>query len=322
MFKHLSLKVVTMIPQVIVITLIVFFIANHMRFAPAREGALPTTNVSLSQIENWQELLVHLLRPVQDYFYWFGNFIQGDLGRSTQFRAPVTELLERRLYNTLALSLLALILMYVLAIPTAIISAKNQGKLKDHLLTALSYIGFSVPAFIFTLLIMYVFAFRLGWLPSGGSVPPGLSSEMAGYWLGRFRHMILPAFCIAAVGMAPTFHYLKTEMVQVAGTPMVVTARAKGCSEGRVYRKHIFRNSLLPVTTSFGYQLAALLGGTIFVEMLFSYPGMAQMLLMAFSTGDQAVVASVMMLYSLATILASCLSELLTVLVDPRIKMK
>lgn len=325
MFKHLSLKILTMFPQIMVITLIVFFISNHMMFSGTQageEGARPLFNASLGQLESIQELFHHLTRPVQDYFYWLGNVLRGEWGRSARWQRPVIDILSWRLYNTLSLSVLALLMMYALAVPAAIISAKNQGKLKDHVLTALSYVGFAVPMFIFTLFAMYVFAFRLGWFPSRGSVPPGMSSEQAGYWFARFHHMILPAFCIAAVTMAPIFHYLKTEMVQVGGQPMVVTARSKGCSESRVYSKHIFRNSLLPVTTSFGYQLAALFGGTIFVEMLFSYPGMGGLLLTALEDGDQAVMAAVILLYSLATIIGSCLSEVLTAWVDPRIRIK
>ena len=319
MLKYLLKRTLIMLPQIVLLGLVIFFLSNHAVVGEERE---PIFNANLLAVDSIQDMFAHIMNSVHDYFTWLGGFLQGDWGRSRRFQLPVMDLIRWRLYNTVYLSILALGIMYMMAIPMALICAKNNGKWKERLLTSISYVGFAVPMFTFTLLAIYIFAFRLRWLPSGGSVPPGMGAGMQGYWLARLRHMILPAFCIAAVNMAPTFHYLKTEMTQMSLHLMSITARAKGCSESRVYNKHIFRNSLLPITASFGYQMAALLGGTIFVEMLFSYPGMGVLLLTALRDGDQAVIGALGLMYASATIIGSCLSDVMTAWVDPRIRLK
>jgi len=318
MFKVFLKRGLYVVPQAVLFSAIMFFLASSMVRSPFMGNPYFLHNAPTSFLARVRRFF----EVSEDYLYWFGNFVRGDLGRSFQGMEPVMNVIGRRLPNTLFLSIIALVIMYGLAIPLAVFGAKNSGTLRERILAGISYVGFAIPMFTFTLLMMYVFAFRLGWFPSGGSRPPGATPYMEGYFWYRFHHLILPALCIALVAMIPIFHYLKTEMLQVSLRPFATTVRAKGGSEYRVYGKHVFRNSLFPVTSNFGLQVATLLGGTIFVESLFSIPGLGVLFITSVEFGDLNVVAGLVMLYALITMIGSCLSDMMTALADPRVRIK
>src|SRR5699024_1831549 len=154
--------------------------------------------------------------------------------------------------NTVWLSLLTLIFTYIIAIPLGITSGRYNDTLRDQVITGYTYVGFATPLFIFGLVSLWIFGFRLGWFPTGSSVTPGLERGTFAYFLSRLHHLILPALSMALITTVNTVQYLRNEVIDTKQKDFVLTARAKGAPESRVYNRHVFRNSLLPIAASFG----------------------------------------------------------------------
>lgn len=140
--------------------------------------------------------------------------------------------------------------------------------------------------------------------------------------MSKIHHMLLPAISMALIATVGTVQYLRSEIIDTKQKDFILTARAKGASESRVYNRHIFRNALLPIAAFFGYEMAALIGGSIFVETIFSYPGMGQLFLDSINLRDYSVVTATVLIFGLATILGSLISDIVLSLVDPRIRIK
>lgn len=309
-----------MIPQLILLTLIIFILAKLMpgdaltgQVDPSLDPqALAEKRQALGWNDPWYE----------QYGRWIGSAVQGDFGQSFRFKMPVTELLGQRLVNTLWLSLAALIFTYAIAIPLGIISGRYNDRWIDQFITGYTYIGFATPLFIFALVMLWVFGFMLGWFPTGGSVAPGLTPGTWEYILSKINHLLLPAFAMALIGTTSTVQYLRSEIIDTKQRDFILTARAKGASESRVYNKHILRNSLLPIAAFFGYEITGLIGGSIFIESIYSYPGMGQLFIESINLRDYSVVTASVLIFGVAAILGALISDIILSIVDPRIRIK
>lgn len=258
----------------------------------------------------------------QQYGRWVNDLFHGDLGTSFRYKMPVTELIGQRIVNTVWLSLATLILIYLISIPLGILSGRYNDTWLDQTITGYTYIGFATPLFIFALVSLWLFGFQFGWFPTGGSVAPGLEPGSFAYIMSKLNHLLLPAISMALITTVSTVQYLRNEIIDTKQKDFILTARAKGASESRVYNRHIFRNSLLPIAAFFGYEITGLIGGTVFVEKIFSYPGMGQLFLESITTRDFSVVTALTLLFGIATVLGALLSDILLSLVDPRIRIK
>ncbi len=256
------------------------------------------------------------------YVDWLGGIIQGDLGQSFRFKMDVTALISSRMTNTILLSIVTLIFTYLIAIPLGIISGRYNDSVLDSAITSYTYIGFATPLFIFALVMLWVFGFQLGWFPTGGSVEPGLQSGTMEYYISKVYHALLPGLSMALIQVVSTVQYLRSEIVDTKQKDFIITARAKGASENRVYNKHIFRNSLLPIAAFFGWEITTLISGTVFVEKIYSYPGMGLLFLESVTQRDFSVVTSLVLLFGIASILGALLSDIILSIVDPRIRIK
>jgi peptide/nickel transport system permease protein len=256
------------------------------------------------------------------YWDWIRNAAQGDFGQSFRFKMPVADLIGQRIANTFWLAFATLVFTYLIAIPLGIISGRYNDTWSDRLITGYTYLGFAAPLFIFALVMLWIFGFHFGLFPTGGSVAPGLTSGTFSYIASKFYHLLLPALSMALIATVSTVQYLRSEIIDIKHKEFVLTARAKGASESRVYNRHILRNSLLPIAAFFGYEITGLIGGTIFIESIFSYPGMGQLFLNSISLRDFSVVTALVLLFGIATILGSLLSDIILGLVDPRIRIK
>lgn len=235
---------------------------------------------------------------------------------------PVSELVWQRIVNSFWLSLLTLVLTYLIAIPLGITSGRYNDSWADRLITGYTYIGFAAPLFIFALVMLWIFGFHLGWFPTGGSVTPGLTPGTFEYVMSKLYHMLLPALSMALITTVSTVQYLRSEIIDTKQKDFILTARAKGASESRVYNRHILRNSLLPIAAFFGYEITGLIGGSIFIENIFGYPGMGQLFLNSILLRDYSVVTSLVLLFGILTILGTLISDIILSLVDPRIRIK
>ncbi|SES01092.1 peptide/nickel transport system permease protein [Gracilibacillus ureilyticus] len=313
-------RVLIMIPQILLLSIVIFFLAKMMP-GDALTGLIDP-NIGPEAIEAQREKL-GLNDPWHvQYWNWITNLFQGDLGQSFQHKLPVTEIINQRLWNTFWLSVLTLILTYLIAIPLGLISGRYNDTISDRIITGYTYIGFAAPVFIFALLMLFIFGFQLGWFPTGGSVTPGTVPGTWSFFLSKVYHMLLPALSMALITTVSTVQYLRSEIIDTKQKDFVLLARSKGVSETRIYRKHIFRNSLLPIAAFFGYEISGLIGGSIFIENIFSYPGIGQLFLSSLMQRDTSVVTALVLLFGIASILGTLISDLILSIVDPRIRMK
>lgn len=309
-----------MIPQIFILSIIVFLIAQAMP-GDALTGLLDP-NLSPELIEQQRELL-GLNNPwYVQYWDWItGVLLRGDFGRSFTYQVPVTTIIGERIGNTVRLSLFTLIIMYAIAIPLGIISGRHHGTWKDKLITAYTYIGFGMPVMVLALILLFIFGFNLGWFPTGGSVAPGMTPDMGfAYIWSRLHHLVLPGLSVALISTVGIVQYLRGEIIDMEQREFIVTVRAKGATEKRVYNKHILRNSLLPIASFLGFQIALLVGGSVLVETVFSYPGIGGLFIGSVTGRDFSVMIALVLLLGTAVIIGSFLSDLIMMMVDPRIE--
>ncbi|MBM7715874.1 oligopeptide ABC transporter permease [Siminovitchia sp. FSL H7-0308] len=320
MWKFIVRRLLITMPQIILLSVLVFIMAQMMP-GDALSGLIDP-NIDPAAIEEQREKL-GLNNPwYVQYADWVTSALQGDLGQSFRFKMPVEELIGERLVNTFWLSLVTLIFTYMIALPLGIISGRYHDTLRDQLISGYTYIGFATPLFIFALVMLWVFGYTLGWFPTGGSVTPGLEPGSFAYIMSKFNHMLLPALSMALITTVSTVQYLRSEIIDTKQKDFVITARAKGASESRVYNKHILRNSILPIAAFLGFEITGLIGGTIFIETIYSYPGMGLLFMESILQRDYSVVTSVVLLLGIASILGALLSDIILSLVDPRIRIK
>ena len=172
------------------------------------------------------------------------------------------------------------------------------------------------------LFAILLFGYKLKWFPTIGSVDAGLVKGTFAYYMSRLHHMILPAMCIAILSTTGTIQYLRNEVIDAKTADYVKTARSKGVPMRKVYTKHIFRNSLLPIAAFFGFQISGLLGGSVIAETIFNYQGMGKFFIESILTRDYSVVTTLILLYGLLFLLGSLLSDITMAIVDPRIRIE
>lgn len=321
MWKFTVRRSLIMIPQVIALSIIVFILAKFMP-GDALTGEINPEADPERIAEIREKLGLNDPWPKQYKDWVVGIVTEGDFGKSYTHKRPVTSIIGERVINTIWLSLASLILIYVIALPLGILSGRYHGSWIDQTITAYTYLGFGTPLFIFGLVMLWFFGYFLGWFPTGGSVSPGLESGTLEYVLSKIKHLLLPAISIALISTVSTVQYLRNEIVDVKQQDFVLTARAKGASERRVYNRHIFRNSLLPIAAFFGYEIVGLIGGTIFIEMIYAYPGMGELFLSSIISRDSALVTALVLLYGVGAIIGTLLSDITLSIVDPRIRIK
>ncbi len=320
MGKTITRRFGIMVPQIILLSILVFLLAKQMP-GDALTGLLDPS-VDPAVIESQREKL-GLNNPWHiQYWDWVTKALQGDFGQSFRFKMPVFDLIGERISNTVWLSLATLILTYLIAIPLGITSGRYNDTLSDRLITGYTYLGFAAPLFIFALLMLWLFGFKIGWFPTSGSVTPGLEPGTLAFVISKIYHLLLPATSMALITTVTTVQLLRSEIIDIKHRDFIHTARAKGASESRIYNRHILRNALLPIAAFFGYELTGLIGGTIFIESIFSYPGMGELFFSSILLRDFSVMITIILLYGIASILGALISDLILGLVDPRIRIK
>ncbi|MBP1970700.1 peptide/nickel transport system permease protein [Virgibacillus natechei] len=320
MWKFIVRRLIITIPQIIVLSVLVFLMAQMMP-GDALTGQIDPS-IDPAAIEQQRERL-GLNDPWHvQYADWVGAAFQGDFGQSFRFKMPVTDIIGERMVNSIWLSVVTLVFTYALAIPLGITSGRYNDSLLDQGITGYTYIGFAMPLFIFALLMLWIFGFQLGWFPTSGSVTPGLVPGTFDYILSKLYHLILPSLSLALITTVSTVQYLRSEIIDTKQKDFIITARSKGASESRVYNRHILRNSVLPIAAFFGFEITNLIGGTIFVEQIFSYPGMGQLFFESINLRDYSVVNSLVLLFGIASILGALISDIILSLIDPRIRIK
>lgn len=251
--------------------------------------------------------------PAQ-YVDWLGGLLRGDLGTSYVSKAAIGPQVFDRLQVTLLLVLAGMLIALVLAVPAGTVMAARHRRLSGVALSALSQVGVAVPAFLAGILLIMVFAVKLGWLPANGWTPP---AEDPAQFL---RQLVLPALSLGLVQGAVLTRYVRSAVLDVLREDYLRTARAKGLRPFPALWRHGLRNAAVPVVTVLGLQLATLLIGAVVVERVFVIPGLGSLLLDGVSQRDLILVQDVVMVLVVAVLLVNFLVDLLYVALDPRLR--
>ena len=252
------------------------------------------------------------------YLAWVGQLTRGELGYSRLFAKPVPDIIGPALANSLTLMLSALALSLLVAVPLGIVAARRPGRAADHLVNAVSFASVSLPTFWLGLMLIVLFAVRLGWLPAGGM--RSLGGDGGGV-IDTVRHMVLPVATLAIVGIGQYARHTRAAMLAEAAQDYIRTARAKGCGPARVVWRHQWRNALLPLVTLLGLEFGNLFSGALITETVFGWPGMGKLIADAVMGNDFNLALTALMLATAMTLLGSVLADLAMARLDPRIKL-
>ncbi|MCZ4058102.1 ABC transporter permease [Pantoea sp. LMR881] len=252
--------------------------------------------------------------PVQ-YFDWLSHLLRGDWGRSYRDGQPVLSIIFSHLPATLLLMVSSMVLSIAIGAWAGIKSATRRDSLFDQVSTISSMIALSIPTFWFGLVAIYFFSLKLQWLPAGNMYTVGDGSV-----LDVLRHLILPVLVLTFVDVAIWSRYMRTATLEVIHQDFVKTARAKGVPPRRVLMKHVVGNALLPMITLAGMQLPTVLGGALVAETVFTWPGMGRLFLDSLGYSDYPVVMGLLMCSALLVLVGNLLADVITALVDPRIR--
>jgi peptide/nickel transport system permease protein len=256
----------------------------------------------------------------------FVAFVQGvaraDLGLSIEHGLPVRTLIASRLVPTLLLGGAAILLNFTVGLWLGVRQAVRRGSREDRVLTVLSLTSYATPSFWLGLVLAWLVGIKLGWLPVAGMQSPLLARDAP--WLTRAldigAHLVLPALTLSIVTIAGTMHYQRSALLEVLRLPYIGTARAKGLPERVVVWRHAWRNALFPMITLFGLWLPLLVTGSVFVEMVFAWPGLGSLAAGAVASRDYPLVMGAALLAAGLVVTASLLTDLAYALLDPRVR--
>jgi peptide/nickel transport system permease protein len=248
----------------------------------------------------------------QPFFIQYGRYIanlfQGDLGRSYLQKTEVAELIASRLPATLLLMLAGITAELVLGLTMGIAAALLRGRMGDQVLMMTSFVTVSAPQFVVSLLVLYVFAVKLGWFPIGG--------------YGTAAHLVLPALTLGILGSGWYSRMMRSSMIEVLRADYIRTARAKGLGRARVVLRHALPNAVLPIIAMIGIDIGIFMGGIVVVESVFGWPGIGQLAWQAIQRVDIPIIMGVTLVSALAIVIGNLLADLITPIIDPRIRLR
>ena len=303
MYGYIVRRLMLAVPVLIGVSILVFAIVRFIPGDPAR--AIAGVHASPEFIEQVRkELLLDEGLHVQ-YFVYMKNLLQGDMGRSTFTRRPVTVELRERLPNTLLLAVTAMGIATFLGMSAGIISATKRYSLFDNFSMLLALVGVAAPVFWLGVMFQLLFSVNLGWLPSGG--------------IGSWKHLILPALTLGLATAALIARITRSSMLEVLRQDYITTARSKGLIERVVTYKHALKNALIPVVTVMGLQFGTLLGGAVLTETVFSWPGIGRLMVDSILARDYPVVQGAVLLLAIFFVMINLLVDVIYAFLDPRI---
>ena len=254
-------------------------------------------------------------RPiVERYLDWLGSAVGGDLGYSRQHHRPVLEIVLPRLLNTVYLMIFAFLISVALAIPAGVYAARHPRSLVDQAINLFCFAGISLPVFFLALLLIIVFAVKLGALPASGMTTVG-----DGSLADRLRHLALPVLTLTIANIAQVTRYVRSGMIEVLREDYIRTARAKGADENRVVWRHALRNALIPTVTIMALECGTLLSGALITETMFAYLGMGKLIFDSILANDFNVALVGLLFACSVTLLLNLVADLLYAALDPRI---
>ena len=322
MTRYIIRRILQAIPILLILSALLFFMVRAAPGGPLA-AAERNPNVTQEQIALLKKKLGLDQPLLVQYLRWMGGIFQGDLGQSIKFNRPVSEMIAERIPNTLLLVGVAFLITLLVALPVGILSARRPYSIFDYIATTLTFIGQSLPVYWLGLALILVFYVALNnpvtgapLFPSGGMYSVGKEGNLP----NLIWHLVLPVTALSAEWTAWYSRFLRSSMLDVMHEDYVRTARAKGLTERVVYYKHALRNAILPLVTLIALDLPSLFAGALFVETIFSWPGMGRLFWDAARGRDYPVLMGVVMINSVLIIAANIAADLLYGMLDPRVK--
>lgn len=312
MLRFLLTRLASLIPVLFGVSLFTFLIVHLVPGDPvAAMMGLQASEETIEVLRN----KYGLNRPLyEQYVLWIGNVLQGDFGRSIQARQPVSHLILQALWPTAQLTVAAVLLSLLIAIPAGIGSATRKNTVVDYVATFSALGGISLPSFWIGILLILGFSVHLSLLPSSGSAPLLREPVQA------VLHLVLPTITLGTALAAATMRMTRASMLETLAQDYVRTATAKGLSRNHVIYKHALRNAVMPVVTLLGIQVGQLLGGVVVTETVFAYPGLGKLTVDAIFARDYPIVQGAVLTMALLFVLINLATDVIYTFLDPRIK--
>ena len=316
MTTYILRRILISLPIILVITVIVFLLANMMPGDAVMAMISSDSPMEADLIKLRQGQLGLDLPLYEQYGRWLGNLAKGSLGYSFQTGEPVGQMILTRIPATLELMGLSLIIAVILGVFLGTISALRQYSPLDYSLTLFGFTGISIPDFFLGMILIFIFALTLGWFPTSGMVTAGTEFS----WSDNLRHLFLPALALALVRTSVFMRYTRASVLEVINEDYVRTARAKGMTERVVTVRHILRNALIPVITVIGINLTVLFAGSVIIETIFQWPGIGMMFINAIALRDSPVIMGYVLISAFVVLLANLVTDVTYSFADPRIR--
>lgn len=314
MGRYIRSRLITAIPVFFGITLLVFLMVN---LAPGTITDLMGEGAANEADRAALEASLGLDQPLPlRYAGWLAGLFQGDLGHSYFYNRPVSRLIAQRVGPSLLLTGSGVALAVAAALPLGVLAAWKPRSVWDRLASFLSLLSFGVPGFVLCLGGIALFAVTLGWLPTHGMYAAGTFTSLG----DLLRHLVLPAGVVCLSSLGELVKQTRSACLESLGQDYILTARAKGLTDGAVMVRHAFRSSLVPVLTTILSHIPHILGGSVVVEQIFGWPGMGSLLFSAISQRDYPLVMGVTVVVALGVLLTNLLLDLVYGLADPRVR--
>lgn len=312
MFTLIGKRLIQLGPTIIIVSMLIFGLQQLLPGDPALVMAGEERDPEVIEQIRRQYRLDQPI-PIQ-YLHWIKGVVTGDLGESMRLKEPVSRLVAQKLPVTLQLATMAMFIAILIGVPAGIISAVKKDTGWDYAVNVLSLWGISTPNFWLGIMLIFLFAVHLGWLPASGYVSP-LEDPVQ-----SLKTTIMPAFVLGNSIAGVLMRHTRAAMLQALNSDYVRTARAKGLFEGRIVLRHAMRNALTPVITLGALEFGTLLSGAVLTEQIFTIPGFGKLIVDAVFNRDYAVVQGVVLVTSATYILLNLLADIGYILVNPRLR--
>jgi peptide/nickel transport system permease protein len=318
--EYILRRLAVSVPVLVMITALIFILLELAPGDPLAAMLAPARGVVAPSKEYVEELRKEygLDRPAPvRYLIWLGQVARGNLGASVTTSRPVVREIRDRLPATLELMVVSTLLAIALGVTLGVYSALHQYSILDYILMALSFTWVCVPAFFFALLVIFLFAIHLNWLPAGGLRTPGIESLTL---LDNLKHLILPVFVLTMANLAEYVRFTRASVLDVMQSDFATVARAKGLRVHTIIYRHILRNALIPIVTRVGLSVAWLFSGALIVETVFRWPGLGVLMLQGVMTRDYPLILGMNLFIAVTVLVSNLVTDIAYAFVDPRIR--
>lgn len=317
--KFLTKKVLKLITLLVALCIITFVLMELSPIDPVTAYVGASTKVSAEQRQLIAEHWGLNQPPIIRFWSWFKSIISGDWGTSMIYRRPVLEVIGQKFMSSIWLMGISWILSGIIGFILGIISGIKEGKLIDKIIRGYCYIIMSTPTFWLGILFIILFSVKLGWFPVALSVPIGVLSENVGF-VERMQHIILPALTLSIISISSICMNTRQKVIEIMESDYILFAKARGESQISIIFNHVLKNISLPAITLQFLSFSELFGGTIFVEQVFSYPGLGQATVSAGLKGDLPLLMGIAIISLVFVYSGNIIADLLYRVIDPRIK--